>query len=208
MSCLPPPNHWRLSYDQPRPSQNQPKLSQNQPRLSKGQRRLSQDHRRLGRTASGIYWRNEARGALTSLAGTIVGRRHAHLREAWAADLVGDPDNGATPSASRQLRLAGGDLVAALKCRADDLVAAVWHPVDVLLASWRGSLSALVAPVAVASAMITAHEGIYGLVTNAENLTCIATASYLALKGLRAYRQITTPKRPPKKTKSGVGSGD
>jgi uncharacterized membrane protein YebE (DUF533 family) len=52
-------------------------------------------------------------------------------------------------------------------------------------------------PGAIAAMMVVSREGRYGLVTNAENLTCIAAASYLAIKGLRHYRQVNPPKRRP-----------
>lgn len=146
--------------------------------------------------------------ALTGLAGVIAGARHAHLREAWAADLFGDPDAGELPTVSHRLGLASGDVAAAVRCRLDDVVAVAWCRTDRVLSSWRGSRNAMVLPAAAAAVMIVAREGFYGLVTNAENLTCIATASYLAVRGLRAYRHIAAPKRPEKKPVSGAGPGD
>jgi hypothetical protein len=144
--------------------------------------------------------------ALAGVAGVLAGRRHAHLREAWAADLHGDPETGKVPSASRRLQLAAGDVVAALRCRLDDATALAWRPVDALLASWRGSRLAMFTPVAVAVALVLSHEAFYGLVANAENLGVIATAPYAAIKGLRKYRQISTPKRPERKASSAGSS--
>ena len=60
----------------------------------------------------------------------------------------------------------------------------------------------MLVPVTVATGLVLVHEGLYGLVTNAENLAVIATAPYLAIKGLRRYREIATPKRSGKKASS------
>lgn len=139
--------------------------------------------------------------ALTGLASALAGHRHAHLRDAWAADLHGDP-TAEPPSASRRLGLAAGDVVAALRCRRDDAVTLAWRPVDALIASWHGSHLAILTPVAVAAGMIGSHDGFYGLLVNAENLMVIAIASYAAIKGLRRYRQISTPERPGRKASS------
>ena len=138
--------------------------------------------------------------ALAALAGRIAGRRHAHLRDAWAADLCGDPEAaGDPPSAHRRMQLAEGFVVAALRCRLDDVVALAWQPVDTLLGSWRGSQTAICLPATVAVGLILSREGLYGLISNAENLAVIAAAPYAAIKGLRKYRKIDIPKRPEKK---------
>jgi len=139
---------------------------------------------------------------LAGLAGLLAGPRHAHLREAWAADLYGDPETAEVPSTPRQIRLAAGDVAAAIRCRLDDTAMLAWRPVDKLLASYRGSIMALILPPAFAAAMVVSREGFYGLVANAENLACVATASYLATKGLRHYRHIKPPKRPVKNSSS------
>lgn len=138
---------------------------------------------------------------LIGLAGTLAGRRHAHLREAWAADLY-DPDSGELLPVSRRLRLASGDVAAAVRCRLDDATAVAWRPVDATLGSWYGSVAAMLVPVTVAVWLILGHEGFYGLVTNAENLAVIGTLPFLAIKGLRRYRQIAPPKPPEKKKAS------
>jgi hypothetical protein len=135
---------------------------------------------------------------LTGLACLLAGPRHAHLAGPWRADLYGDPQDEARPPARRQIRLASGFVVAAVRCRFDDAANFAWRPVDRLLASWRASALAVALPVAVAAAMVLAHEGVYGLIANAENLCATGMASYLAIKGLRYYRQIGTPKRSRK----------
>jgi hypothetical protein len=147
-------------------------------------------------------WRREALIlALAALAARIAGGRHAHLRDAWAADLYGDLETtGDLPSAHRRMQLAEGFVVAALRCRLNDVVALAWQPVDTLLGSWRGSQTAICLPATVAVGLILAREGLYGLISNAENLAVIAAVPYAAIKGLRKYRQIDTPKRPEKKT--------
>jgi hypothetical protein len=136
---------------------------------------------------------------LTGLAGLLAGRRYAHLRDAWAADLCGDPGAGELPSASRRLRLAAGDVIAAVRCHLDDAADLAWRPVDALLSSWHGSNLATFMPVTIAVGLVLTREGFYGLINDADNLGVIATAPYLAIKGLRKYRQIAAPKRPEKK---------
>jgi len=144
--------------------------------------------------------------ALAGLAAMLAGSRHVHLREAWAADLYGDPDTAELPNMSRRLKLAAGDVVAALRCRLDDAVIAAWRPADALFASYRGSRMAIVTPIVVAVGLVLGHEGFYGLITNADNLGVIATAPYLTIKGLRKYRQIPAPKRPERKTSPADGA--
>jgi hypothetical protein len=134
---------------------------------------------------------------LVGIASLLAGRRHAHLREAWGADLY-DPGTGELRPVGRRLCLASGDVLAAVRCRLDDVVAQAWRPVDAVLRSWHGSLTAMLAPITTATVMIIAHESVYGLVSNAENLAVAATASYFAIKYLRSYRQIAPPKRPEK----------
>ena len=77
-----------------------------------------------------------------------------------------------------------------------------WQPVDAMLASWRVSKLAMLVPASVAAGLDLSREGCYGLITNADNLGMIATAPYLAIKGLRKYRRIDTPQRPEKKASS------
>jgi hypothetical protein len=146
-------------------------------------------------------------GGLVGLARVIAGRRHAHLRDPWAADQYGDPKTGQLPSVSRGLRLAGGDVVAAVRCRIDDASLLAWRPVDALLASWHASRIAVLVPVIAATWTVLLQEGFYGLVDHWDSLGGIATASYLAIKGLRRYRQISTPKRPEKKKKASPEDG-
>jgi hypothetical protein len=140
---------------------------------------------------------------IMQVAAFLAGSRHAHLREAWDADLFGDSEAGELPPVSRRLRLAAGDVVAAVRCRLDDVIVLGWRPVDALLGSWHGSRAAMVVPVTVAAGLVLGREGFYGLIANADNLGVIATAPYLAIKGLRKYRQIATPKRPEKTLHAG-----
>ena len=140
------------------------------------------------------------------MAAVIAGSRHAHLREAWDADLYGDPEDGVLPSARRRVRLAGGFIVAALWCRLDDATALAWRPVDALLASWQGSRLAMAVPVTVAVGLVLAREGFFALISSADNLGVIAAAPYAAIKCLRKYRQISTPRRPEKKASSAGGA--
>lgn len=67
-----------------------------------------------------------------------------------------------------------------------------------LVSSWHCSNLAVLMPITIAVGLILPREGFYGLITNAENLAVIAAAPYAAIKVLRKYRQIDTPKRPEK----------
>ena len=154
--------------------------------------------RRVSGKIDVLRQRVEDRGtdAAGVLAGWLVGSKRAYLQDAWAADLHGDPDRG-KPSSGRRLRLATGFVVAAIRVRLKDLAELAWQPVDALLASWRGSQIVILVPVVTTAAVaVVCSSGLYGVVVNADNLTCIATASYLAIKGLRRYPNISSPKRP------------
>ena len=102
--------------------------------------------------------------------------------------------------------LPGGFIVAALWCRLDDATALAWRPVDALLASWQGSRLAMAVPVTVAVGLVLAREGFFALISSADNLGVIAAAPYAAIKCLRKYRQISTPRRPEKKASSAGGA--
>lgn len=161
--------------------------------------------RRPRKGARTVHSRRSGREMLISglarLAGVVAGHRRAHLPEAWAADDY-DPETCELLPASRRLRLAAGDVVAALRCRLDDAAMLAWRPVDALLGSWHGSRAAMMMPLSVAVGLVLRHERFYGLIANAENLGAIAAASWAAIKALRKYRRIDTPKRPEKKTSS------
>jgi hypothetical protein len=137
--------------------------------------------------------------AAAVLAGWLAGSKYAHLRSAWNADLYGDPEHG-EPSPGRRLRLAAGFVVAAVRVRLQGLTDLAWRPVDALLSSWHGSNLATLMPVTVAAGLFLTRDGFYGLLLNAENLGVIAGAPWAAIKGLRKYRQIDTPKRPERQT--------
>jgi hypothetical protein len=77
---------------------------------------------------------DSAANAATALAGWIVDSKHAYLRDAWAADLYGDPD-GARPTSSMRLRLAVGFVATAVWGRLHNATDLAWLPVDALLAT-------------------------------------------------------------------------
>jgi hypothetical protein len=142
---------------------------------------------------------------LTGAAGALLSRRHAHLRQAWAADMY-NPESAELLPVPQRLRLAAGHIVAAARCHLDDTAELAWRTVDALVSSWHGSNLAMLLPVTVAVGLILPREGFYGLITNAENVAVIAAAPYAAIKGLRRYRQTDTPKRPQKKTAKNASS--
>jgi len=136
--------------------------------------------------------------ALTGLACALAGPRRAHLRGAWGADLYGDPEQKERPPGWHRFQLAMGFVVAAIRCRFDDAAQIAWRPVDRLLASWAASTLAMLMPLAAATVVVLTHGGIYGIVSNAENLSVTGALPYLAIKALRRYRQIRAPRRPRK----------
>ena len=162
---------------------------------------------RLAPRMLGGKWTAEAILAMTAVAGFLAGPRRARLCDAWAADLCGDPETGKQPSARRRASLAAGFIVAALRCRLDDAADLAWQPVDALLSSRHASNLATFVPVTMAAGLIVTRDGFYGLIANADNLGVIAGVPYAAIKGLRKYRQISTPKRPEKKA-SPAGSDE
>lgn len=81
-----------------------------------------------------------------------------------------------------------------------------WKPVDTLIGSWHGSRLAMTVPVTIAAGLVFAHEGFYGLITNAENLSVILTATFnqetevvvapnllSSLENLRSFRHFKLP---------------
>jgi hypothetical protein len=139
-------------------------------------------------------------GALRGRPGRLPGWRVSWLDLAvLTCAMLGAPTCTAT---ARRLRLAAGFVVAALRCRLDDAADLAWRPVDALLSSWHGSNLATFVPVTVAVGLVLTRDGLYGLITDADNLGVIAGAPWAAIKGLRKYRQISTPKRPEKKASS------
>lgn len=161
-----------------------------------------------GATQSGSLLRmieDSGTKAAASLAGWIVGPKHADRCREWDAHLYGDPE-GKRPTSSERLRRAAGFVRAAVLIRLRGVTDLAWWPVDALLASWRGSRLAMWLPVVIVLGLVLGHEGIYGLIGNAENLGLFAAGPGAIIKGLRKYRHIDTPKRPEMKTSSADGS--
>ena len=129
---------------------------------------------------------------LASLAAVLAGPRHSHLREAWAADQY-DPETGELLPSAKRLRLAAGDMAAALRCRVDDAAALAWRPVDALLASWHWSRLAVSLPITVAAGLVLSREGFYALIADADNLGVIAVAPTPPSKGCAATGRSTRP---------------
>lgn len=65
-----------------------------------------------------------------------------------------------------------------------------WRVADKVLRSRRASALVMILPTAAAVAIVISREGIYGLVSNAENLTAIGALPCLAIRAGRRYRQI------------------
>jgi hypothetical protein len=151
--------------------------------------------------------------AALRLARWINGSEDNRLPPAWDADLYGDPTKE-RPSSRKRLRLALGFVRAGITIRLERILKRLtdraWQPVDATLGSWRGTRLAVLAPVTTATIIVVYDGGLSGLVANAANLGYIATASYLAIKGLQRYRDISPPKKPRRQKKpvdNGPGQG-
>jgi hypothetical protein len=85
-------------------------------------------------------------------------------------------------------------VVAVVQQRRHAVVRRSWWLIDKFLRSRRASALAVIMPTALAVAMTICRQGVYGLVTNAENLIAIGGLPYLAIRAGRHYRGIGQPR--------------
>jgi len=132
---------------------------------------------------------------LTGMAVLLAGRRRACLGEEWRSHLSGEPGRGM--SGRRQEKDALGFVVAAVRCRVQDTADLAWRPVDAILRS--RTLSNLTAwlPTLAAIQLVFRRDGVYGLVTDAENLIALGGVLHGAIRAGRWWRGVKPPKRKP-----------
>ncbi len=142
-------------------------------------------------------------GGLAGIGAFLAGRQRAYMRDAWYADLVRprDPGQGRSVSSRKKIVYAASLVKAGARCRIADGSELWWRLADGILASRLMSRLILIAPCLTAITMIARHEGMYGLVVNAENLLAIGSASVILVHGGRKLRKIAVkcPPKPPQK---------
>jgi hypothetical protein len=126
----------------------------------------------------------------------VAGHRRAHLRDAWRSDLF--TEDGQYIPIRRQLRHGAGYLIAAVSYRlVNDLGAVLGRHLDSMLASRAQTRAVVTCLYALPVSMILSRQGLYGLVTNAPQLSVLAAALGAGLRWLRGRRGVEPPKRDP-----------
>lgn len=140
------------------------------------------------------YLRRDSNGAAltaTNVAVRIAGRRRAHLHTEWAAVLMGSPQDGVAFSPRRQLHMAVGFLLAALRMRIRDVARPAWRPVDWLLRTSSRTNVFITAAVGAQTIYIVGDGGLSALVVEVWEPCGIAGASlYVLARWLRRVRGI------------------
>jgi hypothetical protein len=144
-------------------------------------------------------------GGLASVGAFLAGRQRAYLRETWRAELVKPRDLGQSQNLSNitKVAFAASFLVVGVRCRIADGAQLWWQAADRILASRFMSCLVRVAPCLTAIVLVIRHQGIYGLVSNAGDLSIIASASSGLIYAGRKLRKVTVkrPPEPPQKIK-------
>ncbi|MFF3398267.1 hypothetical protein ACFYW6_07110 [Streptomyces sp. NPDC002659] len=146
--------------------------------------------------------RQRSRSALriTSMAAHLAGCRRG-LRNAWFADLAGDPENGLALTPREQRHLAAGFVMAALRMRAHDLLGGLWRPVDWLLVVETRTQGLIAAVVGAQAIYIVRDGGLSALVTEVwEPCAILGGGLYVLTRWLRRVRGIELAGRaePPR----------
>ncbi len=129
--------------------------------------------------------------ALTWIALILAGPRHAHLREAWHADLAGAPEEGLSVDSRRAFRLALGFILAGLRLRVRTLSMPVWIPIDWMLSRKSRTRNAIALVVASVAVYIDITGGLNQLLTSGvESCSIIATTLGTLAHWLRRLRGI------------------
>jgi hypothetical protein len=127
---------------------------------------------------------------LTRAAAKLAGPSHGYLQETWLADLRGIPEEGRSLSVRKQLRYARGYLRAAVRIRLADLGTRAGRRLDWALVSEKRTCTIIATVVAVMACYTFKHQGLIGLVTNAENIVVTGAGLYGAARGLRRARDV------------------
>lgn len=132
----------------------------------------------------------------TSMASGLAGQRRSHLRDEWAAILAGSPEDGVVFSPRRQLVLALGFLLAAVRMRSRDIARPAWRPVDWLLRVQSRTNALITAVVGAQAIYIVGDGGLGALATEVWEPCGAAGASlFLLARWLRRVRgiELATP---------------
>ncbi|MFJ8153986.1 hypothetical protein [Streptomyces sp. NPDC094468] len=134
----------------------------------------------------------------TAWAARLAGEERGHLDRDWAAVLAGAPEDGTTHTARRQMILAAGFILAALRMRGRDLARPVWRPVDWLLRVQSRTNAFITAVVGAQAIYIVDDGGLTALVTEVWEPCGGATVALYALSHwLRRVRgiELASPER-------------
>jgi hypothetical protein len=144
--------------------------------------------------------RKTAAVPITAFAAFLAGRKREGLREAWLADLHGAPEAGISPSDRERFALALGNVVAALRMRANDLVAPLWRRVEWVVSSNRRTNVFVALVVGAAVVYFDRADGLHALLRE-DGAACALLCSIV--KGLahwaRRVRGIELAEKPPTK---------
>lgn len=134
---------------------------------------------------------------LTSLAVLIAGRQRAAVCGEWQSHLAGETGAGLPPD--RQVRVAAGFVLAAVRYRLQDLADLLWRPVDAALASRELSNLAALLPTLYVSVLFIRVGGLYGLAEHLEDVAVVWGAAYALIRTGRWWRGVKPPRRKPKR---------
>ncbi|WP_331731528.1 hypothetical protein [Kitasatospora sp. NBC_01300] len=160
--------------------------------------------------AFGQPWDDAGRGPSRLLAGAAVrlaGSRRSHLRQAWLADLAGDPASGLVPSSRQRRALAAGFLVAAVRLRLHDTMEVLWKPADWVLTTSSRTTGAVVTATGALALYIDATGGLHQLLTTGVQACSVTAPSLYGLaRWVRRVRGIepSAPPAPPSDDSEGT----
>jgi hypothetical protein len=132
--------------------------------------------------------------SMTRVAVFLAGRKRSAVREEWRSHLYGWNDRRL--SQREQVHAARGFLWSAVRYRLDDAARLGWRPVDAVLGSRTLSNLTVWIPFLVAVLPVVHHDGMYGLIANAENLTALWGGLYAAIRVGRWYRRVKPERKP------------
>jgi hypothetical protein len=135
---------------------------------------------------------------LTGAAVILAGKNRRAVCDEWRSHLYGWPYRRL--SQKEQAHAARAFLLTALRYRRQDAADLGWQAVDAVLKSRTLSNLFIWIPVLAAMLAVVHHDGLYGLIANAENLTALWGVPFAAIRvGRRCRRVKPERKRRPAK---------
>jgi hypothetical protein len=145
-----------------------------------------------------ILWISPER--LADFAAFISGPERADdLREEWRCHLAGE--TGAGLPDDRQIQVATGLMVSAIRYRLQDLADRLGEPVDALLRSRELSGLLVLAPTLWVSVLFIQQGGLYGLADHLEPVAVVWGAAIGLIRLGRKWRDVKPPERKPRRKK-------